>query len=540
MAFLYAHTCASCGAVLKINEDGSLYKCESCGNDYSAEYFCKRDLYEEAEVSLARGKYREAGEAYSFLTSKEPKSAVLWRGRILSYLGIGDESEVNRIQPNINRKQLSALINQTPNNYSDYFKLFEKCVEQVNLIRENKETLDLYESRRESAKRSVYISSGGDSFLDRATGDAQTVATEFCIGIIAITAFKIGIDEKSFVFCALLPIYIVFWIIVFVAKHVEEADLAKDRVATINRINNKYQEAESAFESSKKDFEDLKNELVSRRVKLLEDYSLTAEDIEKTTEYESQHMRVEVTDSKAQGFICKQCGANLEVDEEKKICKCPSCGTTFDYNYFMDFLARRRAYEMLDRGHYSDAENIFAEILKTNPRDMSALNGVVLASLQINHISNRNSQSKVKALHYIEMYKEYIDPKYESYFNNIGKYEDAKRNASTKTDRLNKARSEEKEANFQLKNLVATYSDVSKERESYRNYGNNTEMRRKYEELTEKLAHIQRSIDYNKDKIYKINFEKDRLNSEASNSYRLARDVLNQMLTFENDLRENY
>ena len=157
---------------------------------------------------------------------------------------------------------------------------------------------------------------------------------------------------------------------------------------------------------------------------------MTAEDIEKTTEYESQHMRVEVTDSKAQGFICKQCGANLEVDEEKKICKCPSCGTTFDYNYFMDFLARRRAYEMLDRGHYSDAENIFAEILKTNPRDMSALNGVVLASLQISHISNRNSKPKSKALKYIKQYEEYIDPKYESYFHNIGKYEDAKRNAA--------------------------------------------------------------------------------------------------------------
>ncbi|MCQ2483522.1 MAG: hypothetical protein MJ153_08560, partial [Clostridia bacterium] len=538
MAFLYAHTCASCGAVLKINEDGSLYKCESCGNDYSAEYFCKRDLYEEAEVSLARGKYREAGEAYSFLTSKEPKSAVLWRGRILSYLRIGDESEVSKIQPNINHKKLSDLINQTPKDYSDYFKLFEKCAEQVNLIRDNEETLSLYGSRKVASKNSVNIES--DSFIDRATGNPETILAEVILGVFTIVFFIMGIINEWYGFCFLLPIYIIVLVSVFLAKYFETKRLVKERVETIDYNNKKYQETESVLESGQKAFEALRNELESRRDKMLEDYSLTAEDIEKTTEYTSQHMRVEVSDSKTQEFICKQCGADLEVDEAQKLCKCLSCGTTFDYNYFMDFLARRRAYEMLDRGHYSDAENIFAEILKTNPRDMSALNGVVLASLQISHISNRNSKPKSKALKYIKQYEEYIDPKYESYFHNIGKYEDAKRNAAMKTGMLNRARSDENEANIKLKKLVAQYSATEAERERYRHYGNNIAMRRKYEELTDELSCLQSFIDSANNEINERSLEKDKRYYAAKENYRLARNVLDQMLTFDNDLRENY
>lgn len=71
------------------------------------------------------------------------------------------------------------------------------------------------------------------------------------------------------------------------------------------------------------------------------------------------------------------------IDTDKRIYLCPSCGMTYDYDYFADENLLRLAYGALTRGEFSTAKEVFSDLHKKDPHDLSALRGLLLCSMGI-------------------------------------------------------------------------------------------------------------------------------------------------------------
>ncbi len=71
------------------------------------------------------------------------------------------------------------------------------------------------------------------------------------------------------------------------------------------------------------------------------------------------------------------------IDTDKRIYLCPSCGMTYDYDYFADENLLRLAYGALTRGEFSTAKEVFSDLHKKDPHDLSALRGLLLCSIGI-------------------------------------------------------------------------------------------------------------------------------------------------------------
>ena len=71
------------------------------------------------------------------------------------------------------------------------------------------------------------------------------------------------------------------------------------------------------------------------------------------------------------------------IDTDKRIYLCPSCGMTYDYDYFADENLLRLAYGALTRGEFSTAKEVFSDLHKKDPHDLSALRGLLLCSMEI-------------------------------------------------------------------------------------------------------------------------------------------------------------
>ena len=71
------------------------------------------------------------------------------------------------------------------------------------------------------------------------------------------------------------------------------------------------------------------------------------------------------------------------IDTDKRIYLCPSCGMTYDYDYFADENLLRLAYGALTRGEFSTAKEVFSDLHKKDPLDLSALRGLLLCSMGI-------------------------------------------------------------------------------------------------------------------------------------------------------------
>ncbi len=80
---------------------------------------------------------------------------------------------------------------------------------------------------------------------------------------------------------------------------------------------------------------------------------------------------------------CEKCGGAMLIDTDKRIYLCPSCGMTYDYDYFADENLLRLAYGALTRGEFSTAKEVFSDLHKTDPHDLSALRGLLLCSMGI-------------------------------------------------------------------------------------------------------------------------------------------------------------
>lgn len=78
-------------------------------------------------------------------------------------------------------------------------------------------------------------------------------------------------------------------------------------------------------------------------------------------------------------YSCVKCGGVLNFDEDQEVFGCPFCGGEFAFTDFHRGDLIKQGKMALNRENYFTAKDKFQAILKRNPRDFEALQGLILA-----------------------------------------------------------------------------------------------------------------------------------------------------------------
>ena len=96
--------------------------------------------------------------------------------------------------------------------------------------------------------------------------------------------------------------------------------------------------------------------------------------------------------SKIRNRQCPSCGGNLSVDNDRQMYRCTSCGSTYDYEYFIEEKMHEMGETYLSRGEFMAAVDAFRLILEKAPHDFKALRGLMLAAARLKDIDELVSE----------------------------------------------------------------------------------------------------------------------------------------------------
>lgn len=139
---------------------------------------------------------------------------------------------------------------------------------------------------------------------------------------------------------------------------------------------------------------------------------------------------------------CPSCGGYLNVDNDKQMYRCASCGSTYDFDYFREEKLLELGDTYLARGEFKAAVDVFKLILQNDPHDFQANRGMMLAAARMHGIDEIISNEKPEEFSYdSQMVSEAVESSSEEdkgYFTEFEKLYSEKKNLA---DRLNEIQS---------------------------------------------------------------------------------------------------
>ncbi|MCQ2534214.1 MAG: hypothetical protein MJ172_06575 [Clostridia bacterium] len=124
--------------------------------------------------------------------------------------------------------------------------------------------------------------------------------------------------------------------------------------------------------------------------------------------------------SKLFQHLCPACASHLVLDTDKSVFNCPSCGGTFDYDYFMEDNLIDQAEESLKSGEYVSAKSAYEFLLTKEPHNAMALRGLELCNLRISSFGVLTSSSNRKYKNFdFDFYVRESEDKYKEFFKSI-------------------------------------------------------------------------------------------------------------------------
>ena len=139
---------------------------------------------------------------------------------------------------------------------------------------------------------------------------------------------------------------------------------------------------------------------------------------------------------------CPSCGGYLNVDNDKQMYRCASCGSTYDFDYFREEKLLELGDTALSRREFDAAVDVFKLILQNDPHDFQANRGMMLAAARMNSIDEIISNEKPEEFSYdSHMVSEAVESSSEEdkgYFTGLEKLYSEKKNLA---DRLNEIQS---------------------------------------------------------------------------------------------------
>ena len=97
---------------------------------------------------------------------------------------------------------------------------------------------------------------------------------------------------------------------------------------------------------------------------------------------------------------CPSCGGSLIVDNEKQMCRCTSCGSSYDYDYFREEKLHEMGETNLSRNEFGAAADAYRLLLKKDPHDFQALRGLMLAAANLKDMDGLVRKGDSKSFSY--------------------------------------------------------------------------------------------------------------------------------------------
>ena len=393
MAKLKCYSCPECGSFLEVDRVADTFDCPFCGNHFDVVDFHGSDLLEQAEIALKKCNYAEARQKYEYLLSKKPEELEFLYGYACA---VGEVQSLDKFEdPKRYSKKLQSLFNNDPRyKTGPAAPYFAKLAEMFEISRKHTELVAKCNQKIKTAEDGI---KSIKSTSEWGCGTAAYSICHYFFGAIFLGAVgQTGGSVHPAVIFGYVFIPIIILIIAGIvnapkdAKLAEEAEMKKkpfyDMKTEANEMKKEIEALEESYERAFKAVPKLKAEsgvldIKEVRTELSEPAGRQLTNIPSRSPYSRRDPAVVAAELK-KSHVCKKCGAELKLDQTRKLFICDHCGVSYDYERFYGD-PKTKAKTCLKDGDFESADKWYCKILEEDPADFDANRGRILCAAKM-------------------------------------------------------------------------------------------------------------------------------------------------------------
>lgn len=422
MAELKSYSCPKCGSFLDVDRDRDRFDCPFCGASFNVLDFHREELIDEARKQAYDGRKAQALEKYEYLLSKNPDDFNLLYEYACAVDGVDalKKLKIDTNNPKNDHKQLRGLLRNDQKfmqgTWSEYFTKLYEVVTFSNKYHE------LVAQREEIDVKAKRIANTCES-----KGATWTGAVIF--GILGfISAFNITSRNNKYYSSSdirtMWPMLVYFVLLAGVVIATVFANKKKQQ---------KYEEERAKRDSEYKAVKDQSDSFYRNEVEpAYKKYkqALSELDALKPSDADIAAAKTRTVSKKTakpapaiKNPVCVKCGAELTLDNEKKLYVCSHCGVSYDYENFVGTPVSKGRKELMS-GEFELAEKWFAQKLEEDPGDFEANRGMILCAGKWRDFPDIRLNEKLKFAEWPKIEERLKAAKENSNYNNLEYFEE--------------------------------------------------------------------------------------------------------------------
>ena len=374
MALLKSYSCAKCGGVLHFDESQEVFDCPFCGSGFTYTDFHREDLLKQARTSIAKGNYLTAADKFKTILNDNPGDFEALQGLILARAKIPSIDVFEHLEQlasaNCKDGENAAIYAKTNlKEEAEYFDLIAKMFSAADsYFRSSGSYNEFSDSAREAYKELECIRTG---YIHRTKRAMKIYAISLAFYPWIFGGLAQAVDSGWPI--VLSPVAaIIVYIVIKVVLYASESAALKRRSEQIGA----YQSASTPVmlervDKYKKSYE----EAYSNYIKFSPDAKKYAMPKASSSESEKGASFTDIVKT----INCAKCGGLLELNKEKRLYQCNSCGVAYGASLFFDN-PLKKAERAIKYNDYSEADQRYAHMLMVDPSDFDALLGRILCA----------------------------------------------------------------------------------------------------------------------------------------------------------------
>ena len=374
MALLKSYSCAKCGGVLHFDESQEVFDCPFCGSGFTYTDFHREDLLKQARTSIAKENYLTAADKFKTILNDNPGDFEALQGLILARAKIPSIDVFEHLEQlasaNCKDGENAAIYAKTNlKEEAEYFDLIAKMFSAADsYFRSSGSYNEFSDSAREAYKELECIRTGYIHRTNRAI-KIYAISLAFYPWLFVVLAQATD-SVWPIVLCPVTAI--IAYIVIKVVLYASESAALKRRSEQIGA----YQNASTPVmlervDKYKKSYE----EAYSNYIKFSPDAEKYAMPKASSSESEKGASFTDIVKT----INCAKCGGLLELNKEKRLYQCNSCGVAYGASLFFDN-PLKKAERAIKYNDYSEADQRYAHMLMVDPSDFDALLGRILCA----------------------------------------------------------------------------------------------------------------------------------------------------------------
>lgn len=386
MALLKSYSCVKCGGVLNFDEGQEVFGCPFCGGEFAFTDFHRGDLIKQGKMALNRGNYLTAKDKYQAILRRNPRDFEALLGLILAECHLPSVGRVCRLEY-LENARLKEAIQATKNakealpEETEYFDLLIRLFEladEYNRTRDDADEVTKAQNKhfRNMGYDILTIEEKEAAFFDSYKKSLWYIASRILpFVVLFLIAFDLAwVNILIFAGLILLSVGLKQYFVIRkkrAAKRLdrEMADQSFKDNADIVKMRNLRDEYMNTYYKIKKIVPDPKA------------YEQPAPAVKNDAPEADPFIDIEKT------VICNKCGGLLNLDKEKRLYECRSCGVAYGTSLFFGDPYEKIANALKDND-FAEADQRLSYMLMQDPHNFDALLGRTLLAGRWKKISD--------------------------------------------------------------------------------------------------------------------------------------------------------